>query len=72
MAIDQTAFGRVVMKQMEAIERDHGEDAQIAGVCLVVQIQTKDGAGEVRVRMNVPPAYGARLLKEAAEQAGVK
>jgi hypothetical protein len=50
MPIDQTKLGRVVQEQMEAIERDHGEECQIGDVCVIVQVVCPPDQLEVRVR----------------------
>ncbi len=74
MALDQTIIGQVVTGQMEAIERDHGddEDAQIGAVITIVEVLKKEGEDEyastVRIRYNVPDPYRALGLMRAAEQ----
>jgi hypothetical protein len=74
MALDQAIIGQVVTGQMEAIERDHGddEDVQIGAVITVVEVLKKEGEDEyssnVRIRYNVADPYRVLGLIRAAEQ----
>jgi hypothetical protein len=74
MAIDQAIIGQVITGQMEAIERDHGddEDVQIGAVITVVEVLKKVGedeyASNVRIRHNVADPYRVLGLIRAAEQ----
>ncbi len=74
MPLDQTSVGRVMSEQMEAIERDHGEDpeAQIGGVITLVEVIKTQGqdryASNVRIRTNVGDPYRVLGMIRAAEQ----
>jgi hypothetical protein len=49
MALDATKIGQVVAAQMEALERDYGEDCEIGDVCTIVEVLGPHGS-HVRVR----------------------
>jgi hypothetical protein len=49
MALDATKIGQVVAAQMEALERDYGEDCEIGDVCTIVEVRGPHGS-HVRVR----------------------
>ncbi len=74
MTLDQAIIGQVVTGQMEAIERDHGddEDVSIGAVITIVEVLKKQGengyASKVRIRHNVGDPYRVLGLVRAAEQ----
>lgn len=74
MALDQAKIGQVVTGQMEALERDYGddEDVEIGAVITIVQVLKKEGDDEyfsnVRMRYNVGDPYMVLGLMRAAEQ----
>ena len=74
MSLDQAIIGQVITGQMEAIERDHGDDddVSIGAVVTIVEVLKKVGEDEyssnVRIRHNVPDPYRALGLIRAAEQ----
>jgi hypothetical protein len=74
MALDQTRIGQVVTGQMEALERDYGddEDVEIGAVITIVQVLKKESddeyASDVRMRNNVGDPYMVLGLMRAAEQ----
>ena len=49
MSIDQARVGAHIAAQMEAIERDYGDDCQIGDICTVVEVLGPHGS-HVRVR----------------------
>jgi hypothetical protein len=74
MPLDQESVGRVMSEQMEAIERDHGEDpdAQIGGVITMVEVIKTQGedsySSNVRIRTNIGDPYRVLGMIRAAEQ----
>jgi hypothetical protein len=65
MPIDQTKLGEVVAEQMEALEREYGEDAEIGDVCTIVEVLSPDG-WTVRVRNSAGrPHIGIGLTRMA-------
>jgi hypothetical protein len=80
MALDGTALGTCASEQMEALERDYGEDerAEIGAVITIVQVVKPygDGPGEysstVRMRHNIPDPYTALGYLRAAEETILK
>lgn len=75
MALDQSKIGQLVSEQMEAIERDYGENEdgqhEIGAVITIVQVLTRHGediASDVRLRHNVGDPYMVLGLMRAAEQ----
>ena len=74
MPLDQAIIGQVVTGQMEAIERDHGDDqdVSIGAVVTIVEVLKRVGEDEyssnVRIRHNVADPYRALGLIRAAEQ----
>ncbi len=74
MPLDQTIVGQVVSEQMEAIERDHGNDpdVQIGAVITIVEVLKREGedqiASNVRIRTNLGDPYRVLGFIRAAEQ----
>jgi len=74
MPLDQAIIGQVITGQMEAIERDHGddEDISIGSVITIVEVLKKQGEDEygsnVRIRYNVRDPYRVLGLLRVAEQ----
>ena len=74
MPLDQAIIGQVVTEQMEAIERDHGddEDVEIGSVITIVEVLKHHGENQysssVRMRYNVTDPYRVLGLLRAAEQ----
>jgi hypothetical protein len=74
MPLDQAVIGQVVTGQMEAIERDHGDDenVEIGAVITIVEVLKRQGedeyASNVRIRHNVGDPYRVLGLMRAAEQ----
>jgi hypothetical protein len=65
VAIDQSKIGQVVAEQMEAVERDYGDDCEIGDVCTVVEVLGPHGS-HVRVRNSSGrPHIGVGLLHVA-------
>jgi hypothetical protein len=65
MPIDQQKVGAHITAQMEAIERDYGEDCHIGDICTVVEVVGPHGS-HVRVRPSDPrPHVGVGLLRWA-------
>jgi hypothetical protein len=57
-------LGAEVAAQMEAIERDFGEDYEIGNVVTIVEVITPSGPS-VRVRSSAPPWTGIGMLRIA-------
>ncbi len=78
MALDQSKIGQLVTEQMEAIERDYGDDDEeheIGAVITIVQVLTRHGenvASDVRLRHNVGDPIMVLGLMRAAEQTVIK
>jgi hypothetical protein len=70
MAIDQSKMGQVVTAQMEALERDYGDDCQIGDVCTIVEVMGPHGS-HVRVRTSEMRPHAAIGLIRMAEHAMV-
>jgi hypothetical protein len=74
MPLDQSIVGQVVTEQMEAIERDHGNDpdVQIGSVITIVEVLKREGteafSSNVRIRTNLGDPYRVLGLMRAAEQ----
>ncbi|HXR28251.1 MAG TPA: hypothetical protein VN772_01650 [Solirubrobacteraceae bacterium] len=73
MALDQATIGQVVTGQMEALERDYGDDegVEIGAVITIVEVLKQDGervSSNVRMRHNVGDPYRALGIVRAAEQ----
>ncbi len=74
MALDGSILGTCASEQMEALERDYGEDddVQIGAVMTIVEILTRVGedqySSSVRLRHNIGDPYRAVGLLRAAEQ----
>lgn len=74
MTLDQSIVGQVVSEQMEAIERDHGDDpdVEIGSVITIVEVLKREGeeafASNVRIRTNLGDPYRVLGLIRAAEQ----
>src|SRR5207302_524331 len=65
MSIDQARVGEHIAAQMEAIERDYGDDCQIGDICTVVEVLGQHGS-HVRVRpSDARPHVGVGLLRWA-------
>src|SRR5205814_5343535 len=65
MSIDQARVGGHIAPQMEAIERDDGDDCQIGDICTVVEVLGPHGS-HVRVRpSDARPHVGVGLLRWA-------
>ena len=65
MSIDQARVGAHIAAQMEAIERDYGDDCQIGDICTVVEVLGPHGS-HVRVRpSDARPHVGVGLLRWA-------
>ncbi len=60
----RSKLGEEVAAQMDAIERDFGNDYEIGNVVTVVEVVKPDGAG-IRVRCNQQPWIGLGMLKIA-------
>jgi hypothetical protein len=78
MALDQSKIGQLVTEQMEAIERDYGDDEgehEIGAVITIVQVLTHHGenvASDVRLRHNVGDPIMVLGLMRAAEQTVIR
>lgn len=73
MALDQAQIGQVVTGQMEALERDYGddEDVEIGAVITIVEVLKHEGDGvssNIRMRHNVEDPYRVIGLIRTAEQ----
>jgi hypothetical protein len=65
MSIDQARVGAHIAEQMEAIERDYGDDCEIGDICTVVEVLGPHGS-HVRVRpSDARPHVGVGLLRWA-------
>jgi hypothetical protein len=65
MAIDQAKLGQAVQAQMEAIERDYGDECELGDICTVVEVLGPHGS-HVRVRNSSGrPHIGVGLLRWA-------
>jgi hypothetical protein len=60
----RSKLGEEVAAQMDAIERDFGDDYEIGNVVTVVEVITRETAG-IRVRCNQQPWIGLGMLKIA-------
>jgi hypothetical protein len=74
MAFDSSKVGTHIAEQMEALEKDFGEEAEIGEICTVVEVripQGKDAAGnetfesQVRTRFTGHPFTAIGLLDVA-------
>ncbi len=74
MPLDGSVLGNCASEQMEALDRDYGddEDAQIGAAITIVEVlkkQDEDSYGSnVRMRHNVGDPYRVLGLLRAAEQ----
>jgi len=74
MPLDGSVLGNCASEQMEALDRDYGddEDAQIGGAITIVEVLKKQGedsyGSNVRMRHNVGDPYRVLGLLRAAEQ----
>jgi hypothetical protein len=74
MALDGSVLGNCASEQMEALERDHGDDenVQVGAVMTIVEVLTHQGGDQyssgVRMRHNLGDPYRAIGLLRAAEQ----
>jgi hypothetical protein len=79
MPLDRTVLGACASEQMEALDRDYGEDenVQIGAVMTIVEVLQQQGedeegnvqfASNVRMRHNLGDPYRAIGILRAAEQ----
>jgi hypothetical protein len=74
MPLDGAVLGNCASEQMEALERDYGddEDVEIGAVMTIVEVLTHQGeeqySSNVRVRHNLGDLYRAIGILRAAEQ----
>ncbi|HLM85535.1 MAG TPA: hypothetical protein VK272_05025 [Solirubrobacteraceae bacterium] len=74
MTLDGSVLGNCASEQMEALERDYGDDetVEIGAVITIVQVLKSEGGDEyssaVRMRHNVSDPYMVLGLMRAAEQ----
>jgi hypothetical protein len=71
MAFDQSKIGQHITGQMEALEKDFGDDAEIGDICTVVEIIVPQGdetfQTQTRVRFTGRPHVGIGLLRQAEQ-----
>jgi hypothetical protein len=66
MAFDTSKAGKLVAEQMEALENDFGDDAEIGEICTVVEVRVPQGndmfESQVRVRYSGHPFFIMGML----------
>jgi hypothetical protein len=66
--VDTSRAGRVIAEQMEALERDYGDDFEIGAVITIVEIQGPEGS-HFRMRNNIGnPVMALGVMRMAEEQ----
>jgi hypothetical protein len=74
MPLDGSVLGNCASEQMEALEKDYGEDenVEVGAVMTIVEVLTRQEndqyASNVRVRHNIGDPYRVLGLLRAAEQ----
>lgn len=74
MALDGSVLGNCASEQMEALERDYGNDpeVQVGAVITIVEVIRSQGddrySSNVRMRHNIGDPYRAIGILRAAEQ----
>jgi hypothetical protein len=69
LAFDASKIGQHIAEQMEALEKDFGEDAEIGEICTVVEVRVPQGEdafeSQVRVRYTGHPFTAMGMLEMA-------
>lgn len=67
MALDQSRVGEQIAQQMEALDRDYGDECEIGDICTIVEVVGPHGS-HVRVRSSdLRPHIIVGLLETSKE-----
>lgn len=68
MATDREKIEALLFEQLDAIQKDHGDDWEITAVCSILEVRPKGSdSGEVRTRYKGSASNSLGLLRLAQE-----
>jgi hypothetical protein len=66
MPLNQQKIGQLVQEQMEALEKNYGDDCEVGAICTIVEVLGPHGS-HVRMRSNIERQYVLIGLLRTAE-----